>query len=240
MTSNNVSAQQPLTADGARIRALVIDDDEAFCSLLKGLLEPFGVDVKTVTNPVKALEIFTREKDNLHLVLLDYYMPHLNGTQMLEWLRKLSMNVKVILVSGMDELRVRQILAQHPVDGFIRKPFRIQVALEVIRHALNMTPARFPDASRSDEAFKPNAMTAPAGLGDQRMSTPPNMDEAQGTLPHPEVCQTKTIQSEYMMACLVKPPHPCVYVVPFGDKYFCRHPDREKFEKLPDRIGLRL
>ena len=145
MTSNNVSAQQPLTADGARIRALVIDDDEAFCSLLKGLLEPFGVDVKTVTNPVKALEIFTREKDNLHLVLVDYYMPHLNGTQMLEWLKKLSMNVKVILVSGMDELRVRQILALYPVDGFIRKPFRIQVALEVIRHALNMTTLSSPE-----------------------------------------------------------------------------------------------
>jgi CheY-like chemotaxis protein len=139
MTPGNVSAQRLLTADGARIQALVIDDDEAFCNFLKGLLEPFGVDVKTVTDPVKALEIFTREKDNLDLVLVDYYMPYLNGTQILEWLKKLSMNVKVILVSGMDELRMRQIVAHHAVDGFIRKPFRIELALEVIRHALDMT-----------------------------------------------------------------------------------------------------
>lgn len=61
----------------------------------------------------------------------------LDGAKTFEWLKKLNPNVKVIIVSGAEELRLRQILAQHPIDGYIRKPFRIQEALHVIRHVMN-------------------------------------------------------------------------------------------------------
>ena len=135
-------AVQPLAADGDRIRALAIDDDEVFLSLLKELLEPFGVDIKAVTNPVKALEIFTQEKDDFPLVLLDYYMPQLDGAKTFECLKKLNPNVKVIIVSSTDELRLRRLLAQYPMDGFIRKPFRIRAAVEVIRYVMTMNGAK--------------------------------------------------------------------------------------------------
>ena len=86
---------------------------------------------------MKALEKFTQEKDKFQLVLLDYYMPQLDGAKTFEWLKKLNPNVKVIIVSGAEELRLRQILAQHPIDGYIRKPFRIQEALHIIRHVMS-------------------------------------------------------------------------------------------------------
>ena len=127
---------QPLTADGSCIHALAIDDNEEFRTLITELLQPFGVEVTAVANPVKALEKFTQDKDKFQLVLLDYYMPQLDGAKTFEWLKKLSPNVKVIIVSGAEELRLRQILAQHPIDGYIRKPFRIQEALHIIRHVM--------------------------------------------------------------------------------------------------------
>jgi CheY-like chemotaxis protein len=123
------------------IRVLAIDDNEEFRSLIKELLEPHGFDVHSVGNPVKALEQFTREKDNFQLVFLDYYMPQLDGAKTFEWLKKLNPSVKVIIVSGADELRLRQILAQHPIDGYIRKPFRVQEALRIIQHVMNKRPA---------------------------------------------------------------------------------------------------
>jgi hypothetical protein len=45
-------------------------------------------------------------------------------------------------VSGGEELRLRQILAQHPIDGYIRKPFRIQEALHIIRHVMTKPGAK--------------------------------------------------------------------------------------------------
>jgi CheY-like chemotaxis protein len=127
---------QPLTADGTRVRVLAIDDNEEFRTLITELLEPFGFEVVAVANPVKALEKFTREKDKFQLVLLDYYMPQLDGAKTFEWLKKLNPDVKVIIVSGAEELRLRQILSQHQIDGYIRKPFRIQEALHIIRHVM--------------------------------------------------------------------------------------------------------
>jgi CheY-like chemotaxis protein len=133
---------QPLLADGTRVRVLAIDDNEEFRTLITELLEPFGFEVHAVANPVKALESFTREKDKFQLVLLDYYMPQLDGAKTFEWLKKLNPDVKVIIVSGAEELRLRQILAQHTIDGYIRKPFRIQEALHIIRHVMSKTAGK--------------------------------------------------------------------------------------------------
>jgi CheY-like chemotaxis protein len=118
------------------INVLVIDDNDAFRALITELLTPLGFQVKTVANPVKALELFTREKDSFHLVLLDYYMPLLDGTKTLEWLRKLSPQVKVILCSGAEELRLRQLQAQCGIDAYIHKPFRVDDAVAVIRRVM--------------------------------------------------------------------------------------------------------
>src|ERR1041385_4964574 len=133
----------PPAADGAPPKAfgapriLAIDDSTDFLLILKELLEPRGFEVCTYTNPVKALEMFQREKDSFQLVLLDYYMPQLDGAKTFEWLRKLSPTVKVIVCSGADELRLRQIQAQHKIDAYIHKPFRVKEALEIIHRIVH-------------------------------------------------------------------------------------------------------
>jgi CheY-like chemotaxis protein len=122
--------------NGERLRILAIDDSTDFLTILKDLLEPQGFEVRTYTNPVKALEMFQREKDRYQLVLLDYYMPQLDGAKTFEWLRKLNPNVKVVVCSGAEELRLRQMQVQHPIDGYIHKPFRLQEALAVIKRII--------------------------------------------------------------------------------------------------------
>jgi CheY-like chemotaxis protein len=122
------------TGLSARIfRVLAIDDNDECLRLIADLLKPFGFEVCCVTSPVKALEQFAHERQPYDLVLLDYFMPHLNGAEMFVWLKRAKPSVKIILVSGAEELRLRQILAKQPFDGCIRKPFRLREALQVIR-----------------------------------------------------------------------------------------------------------
>lgn len=128
--------------NAARVRVMVVDDNEEFQTLVKKLLEPLGYDVQLVNNPVRALEIYTREKENIDLVLLDYYMPTLDGGKTFEWLRKLNPNVKVIICSGAEELRLRQLQTQHAIDAYIHKPFRIDEALFVIRKVMSKPSRR--------------------------------------------------------------------------------------------------
>src|SRR5258706_12649908 len=136
--TNGSNTAQALAADGTRLRVLAIDDNEEFRTLITELLEPFGFEVHAVANPVKALESFTREKDKFHLVLLDYYMPQLDGAKTFEWLRKINPKVKVIVCSGADELRLRQIQLQHRIDAYIHKPFRVNGALETIHRIVRL------------------------------------------------------------------------------------------------------
>jgi CheY-like chemotaxis protein len=131
------------TAPAAKaVRVLAIDDNEEFHSVLKQLLEPAGYVLETFTNPVKALEVFTHDKDKFDLVLLDFYMPALDGSKTFEWLRKLNPNIKVIICSGADEMRLRQLQAQHAIDGYIHKPFRLQEALFVINKVMSKSARR--------------------------------------------------------------------------------------------------
>jgi CheY-like chemotaxis protein len=58
-------------------------------SVVKHALEQRGCVVHTQNSSTKALEYFAREKDNIDVVLLDFNMPHLNGIDASDALRKL-------------------------------------------------------------------------------------------------------------------------------------------------------
>ncbi|MBM3858584.1 MAG: response regulator [Verrucomicrobia bacterium] len=115
-----------------RIRVLVIDDNAEFRQLIKDMLDPGRFEVLALGSPVKALELFSHQKDSFDLVLLDYYMPHLDGAKTFEWLRKISPKVKVLICSGADELHLRRITAQYDINGFIRKPFHVDDVIDLI------------------------------------------------------------------------------------------------------------
>jgi CheY-like chemotaxis protein len=134
------TGSSPAATGGPRIKVLAIDDNEEFRNLLKELLEPHGFEVILAANPVKALEVYTRLKNQIELVLLDYYMPQLDGGKTFEWLRKLNPEVRVIICSGADEMRLRQLQAQLGIDGYIHKPFRVEEALFVIRQVMARKP----------------------------------------------------------------------------------------------------
>ncbi len=131
------TATAPTTSTSSSTCVLAIDDNIDFLQLLKDMLEPCGFEVHTAVNPVKALEVFQRDKSKYQLILLDYYMPQLDGAKTFEWLRKLNPKVKVIVCSGADELRLRQIQAQHKIDAYIHKPFRVKEAIDTIHRVVS-------------------------------------------------------------------------------------------------------
>jgi CheY-like chemotaxis protein len=144
LTGNNATQTETVDAGAAtatssagdRVRVLAVDDNDDFRSMLVELLGPLGYEVKTANNPIKALEVFRLEKNGFQLVILDYYMPQMDGGKTFEWLRKLKPDVKVIICSGADELRLRQIQAQYKIDGYLHKPFRIPEALAMIKRIM--------------------------------------------------------------------------------------------------------
>ena len=114
------------------IRILIIDDDSINSALVKEVLQRPGCTVEIALNPLRALEKFAWNTRYADLVLLDYFMPTLDGGQTVQHLRKLNPDIKVVLFSGAEEMHLRRIMKQYPIDAFIHKPFRIDEALKII------------------------------------------------------------------------------------------------------------
>jgi CheY-like chemotaxis protein len=130
---------QPAAA-GPRIRMLAVDDNAEFLGIVSQLLEPQGFEITAATNSVKALEIYKVRSEYFDIVLLDFFMPGLDGGQTCEWLYKFNPRVKVVICSCADEPRLRKLQEQYPIDGYIHKPFRTDEALYVLRKVLAKPP----------------------------------------------------------------------------------------------------
>lgn len=82
-------------------RTLVVDDSPFQCAVWRALLERrYGgrVAVETYSDPRAAIEAF---RPDIHLMLLDWEMPELDGQAVLEEARERGVNLKrVIITSG--------------------------------------------------------------------------------------------------------------------------------------------
>src|SRR5262249_11361712 len=66
---------------------LIVDDDPDFRDMVRMVVEPMGAQVFEASTCCQALELLSRERKRIRLVLLDYFMP---GMQPSECARKLS------------------------------------------------------------------------------------------------------------------------------------------------------
>ena len=86
---------------GATRRVLVVDDSKLQCAVWRRLLEErYGdkITVETYTDPAEAV---LGMAPDIHLLLLDWEMPEMDGKEVLEAARETGVNLKrVIITSG--------------------------------------------------------------------------------------------------------------------------------------------
>ena len=108
----------------SRIKILLVDDDPLICTLGRELLENLGYRVEVASAGPEALRCF-RKNGRTDLVILDYYLPGENGSQILEELKNLDPKVRVLLASGFLTHGEADYLLGKGVSGLIQKPFRL-------------------------------------------------------------------------------------------------------------------
>ncbi len=102
---------------------LLVDDDPLILELGRELLEHLGYRVETASDAAQALEVFQRQ--GADLVLLDYRLPGMDGYQLLQELRTLDAEVRVLVATGLLSDREATRLRAGGVRGIIYKPFRL-------------------------------------------------------------------------------------------------------------------
>jgi two-component system, NtrC family, response regulator len=100
---------------------LVVDDEKEYLNLLKSILEDEGYkNVLTIDNPHKVLR--TLQENKVDLILLDVYMPDLNGLDVLENISRQNPQIPVIMVTAVDELEIALKAIKLGAYEFIIKP----------------------------------------------------------------------------------------------------------------------
>jgi PAS domain S-box-containing protein len=106
---------------GGSASILVVEDETALRRLICLSLETHGYKVLAAKDGAEAIEICQRSPSQIHLILSDIMMPHVNGLQLRERAATLCPDAKFLFMSGYSEEFVENVWAQG--CAFLEKPF---------------------------------------------------------------------------------------------------------------------
>ncbi len=115
------SAPQELTGGSATV--LIAEDNADVRAALKNSLTEAGYSVVEAVDGAHAVDTFSRQPQEIHLLLFDVMLPRKNGMEAYEEIEKISPGIKVLFLSGYaaDILRGKGVLREG--HAFIQKPF---------------------------------------------------------------------------------------------------------------------
>ena len=119
----------------AKERILIVDDEKNIASSLKNILSDEGYDVSMTGDGMKALELI--QKDPPDLVLLDIWLPGVDGIEVLKTLKTYSPGVEVLIMSGHGTIDTAVKATKLGAQDFIEKPFSLDRITESIQNTLH-------------------------------------------------------------------------------------------------------
>lgn len=115
---------------------LFVDDDDMVIEGCGEMLTKMGYNVLIARNGKDALEIYKENQHKIDIVIIDMIMPIMNGGETYDRLKKMYPDIKVLLSSGHSVNGQATEILERGCNGFIQKPFTIEVLSEKIREIL--------------------------------------------------------------------------------------------------------
>ncbi|MGD9075385.1 MAG: sigma-54 dependent transcriptional regulator [Desulfobacteraceae bacterium] len=114
---------------------LVVDDEETIIQSLNGILTDEGYDVISASSGAGALEKI--EEVMPELILLDIWMPGIDGIETLVKIKETSPNLPVIMMSGHGTIETAVKATKLGAYDFIEKPLSLEKVLLCVNNALD-------------------------------------------------------------------------------------------------------
>jgi two-component system, cell cycle sensor histidine kinase and response regulator CckA len=131
VTSDDLSGTQTI---------LMVDDEDLLLTMGKTILSTYGYRVLTANGGQQALDILSQKDTAVELVITDLVMPAMSGRELVEHIRRLSPQTRIICTSG-----YVWPAGQESNGAYLQKPFTSQELLLKVKQALSAEPAAVPD-----------------------------------------------------------------------------------------------
>jgi len=123
---------------------LVVDDERDICESLRGVLEDEGYKVLLAESGEACLEQL--KKRTCEVVLLDIWLPGIDGLETLEKIRQLEDPPEVVIISGHGTIETAVRATKLGAFDFLEKPLSLDKTLIVLKNALEAHRLRLENA----------------------------------------------------------------------------------------------
>ena len=114
---------------------LIVDDEPGVRSSLTGVLRDEGYAVEAVSSGEQCLDRVTRAP--VDLIVLDVWLPGIDGLATLERLRERNVDAQVVLISGHGNIESAVRAIKMGAFDFVEKPLSLEKTVLVVRNALH-------------------------------------------------------------------------------------------------------
>lgn len=116
---------------------LVVDDEESICKSLKAILSDEGYQVLVAGSGEDAVKIV--EEEMPQLVLLDVWLPGMDGLETLQAIKKINPQTLVIIMSGHGTIETAVKATKLGAFDFIEKPLSLDKIIILVNNAINLS-----------------------------------------------------------------------------------------------------
>lgn len=113
---------------------LIVDDEEGIRESLSGIFEDEGYNILTSSSGEEALRIL--KEQNPDLILLDVWLPGIDGVQTLKDMKDLKPDLPVIMISGHGNIELAVKATKMGAYDFLEKPLSLERVLLAAKRAL--------------------------------------------------------------------------------------------------------
>jgi PAS domain S-box-containing protein len=132
-----LNAKEPEALHKGNENILFIDDEESIGKVVKRILEHFGYQVETKTNPAEALELFRSGPDRFDLVITDMTMPQMTGQRLVKEILNIRPDMPIILCTGFSEKISEEKAGEVGINALVFKPFVVRDFSLTVRKVLD-------------------------------------------------------------------------------------------------------
>jgi DNA-binding NtrC family response regulator len=113
-----------MVSERATVKLVAVDDDPVALDLVRAALEEEGTEILTETDPARGLDLILRRRPEI--VLLDLFMPGLNGMDLLRRIAEACPETDVILITAHYSTDAAVEAIQNGACDYITKPISVE------------------------------------------------------------------------------------------------------------------
>lgn len=128
--------QEGAPIQGGEETILLVEDDPDIQAVLVDLLQEYGYRVLLAEDGEAGRHLFEEHASSIALVIADIMMPKMQGRAFQEYVRQQQPGLKVLVMSGYQEMDLKRRNLLDPGSAFLQKPFDLEVFAATVRNLL--------------------------------------------------------------------------------------------------------